>query len=66
MKLELPRGAFGGDVCVENYYALDTLEWNTVAGEQLQAGRVPTRAVDYRIPSNDPGLPGVRAASIPT
>ena len=56
MKLELPRGAFGGDVWVETYYPLNTLEWNTIG----QGGNFPGTAseqVDFRIPSNDPSCP---------
>jgi hypothetical protein len=56
MKLELPRGAFGGDVWVEHYYTLDTLNWNQIG----QNGNFPGRFledVDFRIPSNDPACP---------
>ena len=50
MKLELPRGAFGGDVWDEEYYTLDTLDWNidsalaptaTEAGPIPRSGRLP-------------------------
>jgi len=56
MKLELPRGAFGGDVWVETYYPLDTLEWNTIGAGGNFPGTA-SEAVDFRIPSNDPSCP---------
>ena len=56
MKLELPRGSFGGDVWVEHYYTLDTLDWNTIGVNGVFPGRF-LEDVDYRIPSNDPSCP---------
>lgn len=56
MKLELPRGAFGGDVWVETYYPLNTLEWNTIGVGGNFPG-TPSESVDFRIPSNDPSCP---------
>ena len=56
MKLELPRGAFGGDVWVERYYTLDTLDWNTFLVNGFAPGTF-LEAVDFRIPSNDPSCP---------
>ena len=59
MKLELPRGAFGGDVWVERYYTLDTLDWNLILADGPD-GFTPGRfleSVDFRIPSNDPACP---------
>lgn len=56
MKLELPRGAFGGDVWVEDYYTLDTLDWNTLMVNDNKPGR-KIDTVDFRIPSNDPACP---------
>jgi hypothetical protein len=56
MKLELPRGAFGGDVWIEHYYTLDTLDWNTIGANGNFPGR-PLEEVDFRIPSNDPACP---------
>jgi hypothetical protein len=56
MKLELPRGAFGGDVWVQDYYALDTLDWNTLMVNNNKPGRF-FETVDYRVPSNDPSCP---------
>jgi hypothetical protein len=53
MKLELPRGSFGGDKYVARYYTLDTLEWNTLMVNGNQPGRF-IEQVDYRLPSNDP------------
>jgi hypothetical protein len=53
MKLELPRGAFGGDHWVEEYYRLDTLDWNTLMVNSNKPGQF-IEVVDYRIPSNDP------------
>ena len=56
MKLELPRGAFGGDVGSRDYYTLDTLEWNTLMVNGNKPGR-KIDTVDFRIPSNDPACP---------
>jgi hypothetical protein len=56
MKLELPRGAFGGDVWVQNYYTLDTLDWNTLMVNGNKPGRF-LEQVDWRVPSNDPSCP---------
>jgi hypothetical protein len=56
MKLELPRGSFGGDVWVEHYYTLDTLDWNQLGVNGNFPGRF-LEDVDYRIPSNDPSCP---------
>jgi hypothetical protein len=56
MKLELPRGAFGGDVWVEHYYTLDTLDWNKIGVNGNFPGRF-LEDVDFRIPSNDPSCP---------
>ncbi len=56
MKLELPRGAFGGDKWVEQYYTLDTLDYLSIG----QGGNFPGRfleSVNFRIPSNDPACP---------
>jgi hypothetical protein len=56
MKLELPRGAFGGDKWIERYYTLDTLEWNTIGVNESFPGTF-LEAVNFRIPSNDPSCP---------
>lgn len=56
MKLELPRGAFGGDVWDEEYYTLDTLDWNQLMVNGNKPGRF-LEVVDFRIPSNDPSCP---------
>jgi hypothetical protein len=56
MKLELPRGAFGGDVWIEHYYTLDTLDWNTIGVNGVFPGRF-LEDQDLRIPSNDPACP---------
>jgi hypothetical protein len=56
MKLEMPRGAFGGDVWIEHYYTLDTLNWNQIGVNGSFPGRF-LEDVDYRIPSNDPSCP---------
>ena len=56
MKLELPRGSFGGDVYVQRYFALDTLDWNTLMVNGRETGRF-FEQVDWRVPSNDPSCP---------
>jgi carboxypeptidase family protein/TonB-dependent receptor-like protein len=56
MKLELPRGAFGGDKWIEHYYTLNTLDYLSIG----QGGNFPgtfIEDVDFRIPSNDPACP---------
>jgi outer membrane receptor protein involved in Fe transport len=55
-KLELPRGAFGGDKWIEKYYTLDTLDWPTIGVN----GNFPGTYIEesnFRIPSNDPSCP---------
>ena len=56
MKLELPRGAFGGDKWIERYYTLNTLDYLSIG----QNGNFPgtfIEDVNFRIPSNDPACP---------
>jgi hypothetical protein len=56
MKLELPRGAFGGDKWIEHYYTLNTLDYLSIG----QNGNFPgtfIEDVNFRIPSNDPSCP---------
>jgi hypothetical protein len=56
MKLELPRGAFGGDKWIESYYTLDTLDYLSIG----PGGNFPgtfIESVNFRIPSNDPACP---------
>ena len=55
-KLELPRGAFGGDKWLEKYYTLDTLDWASIGPNGNFPGTF-IEQVDYRIPSNDPACP---------
>ena len=65
MKLELPRGAFGGDVWVEQYYTLDTLDWNTFLRERVHAGDAswkPSTSASRRTTRRAPSA----ARSIPT
>jgi outer membrane receptor protein involved in Fe transport len=56
MKLELPRGAFGGDKWIESYYTLNTLDYGSIG----PGGNFPgtfIESVNFRIPSNDPACP---------
>jgi hypothetical protein len=56
-KLELPRGAFGGDKWLEYYYTLDTPDWTTLdpAGcPPACPGLLIRGPIDFRHPSNDP------------
>ena len=59
MKLELPRGAFGGDKWIEQYYTLDTLDWNVDRRQRQLPGHVHR---GRRLPHSleRPELPGVR------
>ncbi len=51
MKLSLARGAFGGQKWIDNYYALDTLDWQSIANT--------CRVVDNSITGPPPeGCPG--------
>jgi hypothetical protein len=55
-KLEMPRGAFGGDKWIESYYTLDQADWTQIG----VGGNFPgtfIEAVNFRIPSNDPAHP---------
>jgi hypothetical protein len=56
MKLELPRGAFGGDKWIEHYYTLDTLDYLSVGVNGNFPGTF-LEDVNFRIPSNDPSCP---------
>jgi Carboxypeptidase regulatory-like domain/TonB-dependent Receptor Plug Domain len=56
MKLELPRGAFGGDKWIERYYTLDTLDYLSIGPNGNFPGTF-LEAVNFRIPSNDPSCP---------
>jgi hypothetical protein len=56
MKLELPRGAFGGDKWIESYHTLDTLDWTTIGVGGTFPGTF-IESVNFRIPSNDPSCP---------
>jgi len=54
IKLELPRGAFGGDKWIESYYAVDTPNWEAIG----DGGRFPgtlIETVDFRHTGNQPG-----------
>jgi hypothetical protein len=57
VKLELPRGSFGGDHWLEYYYTLDTPNWNTLALSQACPpaceGRLIRGPIDFRHPSFD-------------
>ena len=56
MKLELPRGAFGGDKWIEDYYTLDTLDYLSIGPNGNFPGTY-LESVNFRIPSNDPSCP---------
>jgi hypothetical protein len=62
MKLELPRGSWGGDKWLENWYTLDTYQWDTldVSGcPPACPGTQLAGPVDYRHPSAFEGEGGV-------
>ena len=56
MKLELPRGAFGGDKWIEQYYTLDTLDYLSIGPNGNFPGTY-IESVNFRISSNDPSCP---------
>jgi outer membrane receptor protein involved in Fe transport len=57
VKLEMPRGSFGGDHWLEYYYALDTPNWPTLATSPSCPpacdGRLLRGPIDFRHPSFD-------------
>ncbi len=54
MKLELSRGAFGGEKWVERYYTLDTPNWPTLGANNTFPGRF-IEEVDFRHTGSQPG-----------
>ncbi len=54
MKLELPRGAFGGDKWIESYYTLDTPNWNTIGVNGNFPGTL-IEQIDFRHTGSQPG-----------
>lgn len=60
MKLEMPRGAWGGDHWIDYVYTLDTFDWQSVECKDVNAGRTCTGGTfieqnDRRHPSNELG-----------
>jgi hypothetical protein len=60
MKLELPRGAWGGEKWVSNYYTLDTPDWKSIdcKGENAEGGCNGGKyieSINFRHTSNEPG-----------
>jgi hypothetical protein len=57
VKLEMPRGSFGGDHWLEYYYTLDTPSWTALATEPecppACSGRLIRGPIDFRHPSFD-------------
>ena len=56
MKLELPRGAFGGDVWIEHYYTSIRSTGTPIGVNGIFPGTF-LEDVNFRIPSNDPACP---------
>lgn len=54
MKLELSRGAFGGDKWIERYYTLDTPNWTTLGVNNNFPGRF-IEEIDFRHTGSQPG-----------
>ena len=46
-KLEMPRGSFGGDKWIQNYYTLDTYAWNTIDVNSNYPG-TPIETINFR------------------
>ncbi|MGH9364623.1 MAG: carboxypeptidase regulatory-like domain-containing protein [Thermoanaerobaculia bacterium] len=65
IKLNMPRGSFGGDKWLEWYYTLDTFNWNTLtdapACPPTCPGTLLRGPINFRLPSNIPGSdpPGI-------
>ena len=64
-KLEMPRGSFGGDSWIDNWYSLDTLDFNSIVSSchivENSVDSIPVGCpgeflflADRRHPSNDP------------
>ena len=60
MKLELPRGAWGGEKWVSYYYTLDSFDWKSIDcrganGENGCNGGRLIESINFRHTSNEPG-----------
>lgn len=60
MKLEMPRGAWGGEKWVSHYYTLDSFNWPTIdclgaQGEGGCTGGTFIESINFRHTSNEPG-----------
>lgn len=60
MKLEMPRGAWGGEKWISYYYTLDTFDWKSIDckgpnGEEGCNGGTFIESVNFRHTSNEPG-----------
>jgi hypothetical protein len=54
MKLEMPRGAFGGDKWIEKFYTLDTPNWDTIGVNGNFPGTF-IEEIDFRHTGSQPG-----------
>jgi hypothetical protein len=60
MKLDMPRGAWGGEKWVSHYYTLDTFDWKSIdckgpnAEDGCNGGRF-IESINFRHTSNEPG-----------
>jgi hypothetical protein len=54
MKLEMPRGAFGGDKWIQSYYTLDTPNWDTIGVNGNFPGTF-IESIDFRHTGSQPG-----------
>jgi hypothetical protein len=54
MKLEMPRGAFGGDKWIQSYYTLDTPNWDTIGVNGNFPGTL-IEQIDFRHTGSQPG-----------
>jgi hypothetical protein len=60
MKLDMPRGAWGGEKWISYYYTLDTFDWKSIDckgpnGEDGCNGGTFIESVNFRHTSNEPG-----------
>ena len=60
MKLEMPRGAWGGEKWISYYYPLDTFDWKSIDckgpnGEEGCNGGKFIESINFRHTSNEPG-----------
>jgi len=57
-KLEMPRGSFGGDKWIQNYYTLDTYAWDQTGNGNFPGTPIETINFRYNSAASDAALHG--------